>query len=100
MTVSKKQQKTTMLEKITSSLAEKTAAEMDNIDIEKIKNYKQTDTKEKPKKLNIPFYCPSEKLRAELKHIAVDEKSSINALLLEGLELALKKRDKNINDYL
>lgn len=100
MTVSKKQQKTNMLEKITSSLAEKTAAEMDNVDIEKIKNYKQADTKEKTKKINIPFYCPSEKLRAELKHIAADEKSSITALLLEGISLLLSKRGKSINDYL
>lgn len=42
----------------------------------------------------------NKKLHKELKQVALNEDSSINALLLEGLELALKKRGKNINDYL
>ncbi len=42
----------------------------------------------------------NKKLHKELKQIALNEDSNITALLLEGLELALKKRGKNINDYL
>lgn len=53
----------------------------------------------KTKKVNISFYA-NPKLHKELKIISANEDSNINALLLEGLELALKKRGKNMNDYL
>jgi|WetSurMetagenome_2_1015567.scaffolds.fasta_scaffold190665_2 hypothetical protein len=42
----------------------------------------------------------NKKLHEELRQIAFYEKSSITALLLEGLATVLQKRGKSINDYL
>lgn len=53
----------------------------------------------KNKKVNISFYA-NPNLHKELKIIAANEDSNINALLLEGISLLLSNRGKSINDYL
>lgn len=49
---------------------------------------------------NVPWYPKSEKLKKELKLLALHEDSSLTALIDEGIAMVLEKRGKNINDYL
>lgn len=60
-------------------------------------------TKPKPKGKrvsNIPWYPKSERLKKELKLLALHEDSSVTALIDEGITMVLEKRGKDINDYL
>lgn len=49
---------------------------------------------------NIPWYPKSDRLKKELKLLALHEDSSITALIDEGIRMVLEKRGKDINDYL
>jgi hypothetical protein len=49
---------------------------------------------------NIPWYPKSEKLKKELKLIALHEDTSVTALIDEGIKMALEVRGKNMQDYL
>jgi hypothetical protein len=49
---------------------------------------------------NIPWYPKSEKLKKELKLLALHEDSSVTALIDEGIRMVLEKRGKNMDDYL
>jgi len=49
---------------------------------------------------NIPWYPKSAKLKKELKLLALHEDSSLTALIDEGIRLVLKKRGKNMDDYI
>ena len=49
---------------------------------------------------NVPWYPKSKALKQELKLLALHEESSITALIDEGIKLVLKKRGKDIKDYL
>ena len=69
--------------------------------------YIQKETKDKnisrPKSRivsNIPWYPKSEKLKKELKLIALHEDTSVTALIDEGIKMVLEIRGKNIKDYL
>ena len=48
---------------------------------------------------NIPWYPKSEKLKKELKFLALHEDSSVTALIDEGIRMVLAKRGKDIKDY-
>ena len=58
-------------------------------------NIKKTS---KPK--NVPWYPQSHKLKKELKQLALDEDSSMNALITEGIKLVFEKRGKNFESYI
>lgn len=49
---------------------------------------------------NVPWYPKSEVLKKELKLLALHEGSSLTALIDEGIGMVLKKRGKDIKDYL
>lgn len=49
---------------------------------------------------NIPWYPKSEKLKKELKLIALHEDTSVTALIDEGIKIVLETRGKSIKDYL
>jgi len=49
---------------------------------------------------NIPWYPKSERLKKELKLLALHEDSSVTALIDEGIKMVLAKRGKDIKDYL
>ena len=49
---------------------------------------------------NVPWYPKSERLKKELKLLALHEDSSLTALIDEGIGMVLKKRGKDIKDYL
>ena len=49
---------------------------------------------------NVPWYPKSERLKKELKLLALHEDSSVTALIDEGIKMVLKKRGKDIKDYL
>jgi hypothetical protein len=70
-----------------------------NVTTSKHDNTTTLDSSRKPK-LNIPWYPPSKQLHKALKQLALDEDSSVNKLLTEGIALVLEKRGKSIDDYL
>jgi len=49
---------------------------------------------------NIPWYPKSQTLKKELKLLALHEGSSLTALIDEGIAMVLKKRGKDIKDYM
>ena len=60
-------------------------------------------TPKKPKSRevsNIPWYPKSKKLKYELKLLALHEETTLTGLIDEGISLVLKKRGKDIKDYI
>jgi|LauGreDrversion4_2_1035121.scaffolds.fasta_scaffold62883_8 hypothetical protein len=49
---------------------------------------------------NVPWYPPTEKLKKELKKLALDEDTSMSNLITEGIGLVFAKRGKNIDEYM
>ena len=61
------------------------------------------ESQKKPKSRvvsNIPWYPKSERLKKELKLLALHEDSTVTALIDEGIKMVLAKRGKDIKDYL
>ena len=61
------------------------------------------ESQKKPKSRvvsNIPWYPKSERLKKELKLLALHEDSTVTALIDEGIKMVLTKRGKDIKDYL
>jgi hypothetical protein len=58
------------------------------------------ENKTKQKSSNVPWYPVSPKLKKELKQLALDEDSSMNALISEGISLVFAKRGKDYNSYI
>jgi len=56
--------------------------------------------KQKAEKVsNIPFVPPSEKFKHDFKLLALNEKTSMQALMMEGLRLVFESRGKDFNKY-
>ena len=66
------------------------------------RNIIQPEAKYKERKVykSIPWYPPSEKLKKELKKLALDEDTSMSNLITEGISLMFEKRGKDIKEYI
>jgi hypothetical protein len=65
--------------------------------------YTKLESQKKPRSRvvsNIPWYPKSQRLKKELKLLALHEDSSITALIDEGIKMVMAKRGKDIKDYL
>ncbi len=80
---------------------------VNSVEIEKttetVANAGVTHHTKKPKSRsvnNIPWYPKSKKLKQELKLLALHEETTLTGLIDEGIAMVLKKRGKDIKDYL
>ncbi|MFK8040605.1 MAG: ribbon-helix-helix domain-containing protein [Rickettsiaceae bacterium] len=73
---------------------ERTNVQQEQINIESHKKLKSRVVS------NIPWYPKSERLKKELKLLALHEYSTVTSLIDEGIKMVLAKRGKDIKDYL
>jgi hypothetical protein len=62
-----------------------------------VKAFLSEDVKKKP--TNMPWYPPSQNIRKELKQLALDEDTTIQALFTEAVESLFAKRGKRFNVF-
>ena len=76
----------------TSDNKEEKTLKRENVKTDSNKNVKKKPT-------NMPWYPPSNAMRKELKQLALDEDTTIQALFTEAIEMLFEKRGKRFNDF-
>lgn len=95
-----KKQRQNLLEEMQAEMSQSKNNNVMTLQRHNVSSDDSTSTEKKKKINNVPWYPPTEKLKKEIKHLAYDEETSISKLITEGLGYVLKKRGKNIDDYI
>ena len=75
-----------------------------NTNVKKVKRDDVKTSKSKAEEVskpkNVPWYPATNKLKKELKQLALDEETTMNALLTEGVRYVFEKRGKDFDSYI
>lgn len=98
MPKTKKQQKLDMVNQLKNDNDLTELLELEELVSEKITEGSKPTVKKKV--ANIPFYPPSSKFKRKLKQLALDEETSMQKILEEGLRYVISKRGDKFENWL
>jgi len=81
-----------------SSLSNEPDPDVLTLKNEDVKTQKSKNVTKKPP--NMPWYPPSMAIRKELKQLALDEDTTIQALFTESIKDLFEKRGKRFDDFI